>query len=122
MTDFSTGKKVCSFADGLNDAFPFFRAFLEDADDAEITYFLSTREADIKSLKRIESAIAKALKKVVSTYPSMMPPQIEIVRGYENEAVLAQGVARIVQMLVHLQGCVSAFIRVMELGGDTAKL
>ena len=122
MTDFSTGKKVCSFADGLQDTFPFFRSFLDDADDAEITYFLSSREADRKSLQKIEIAISKALKRLVGQYPGMTPPQLEITKGYENEAVLAHGVARIVQMLVHLQGCTAAFIKVLELGGDPDKL
>lgn len=122
MTDFSTGKKVKSFADGLQDTFPFIRAFLDDADDAEITFFISTREADLRILKNIQSALNKALTRLVKKYPNMVPPRLEMTKGYENEAVLAQGVARIIQMIVHLQGCVVAIIRVFEFGGDVDKL
>lgn len=122
MTDFSTGKKVQSFADGLQDTFPFFRAFLDDADDAELTYFISTKEADVASLQRIEKALDSALTRIVGKYPNMVPPSIEITKGYENEGVLGQAVARLIQMLIHLKGCVSAFGKVIELGGDPKHL
>ncbi|TXI10786.1 MAG: hypothetical protein E6Q68_07465 [Polynucleobacter sp.] len=122
MTDFSTGKKVQSFADGLQDTFPFFRAFLDDADDAELTYFISTKEADVASLQRIEKALDSALTRIVGKYPNMVPPSIEITKGYENEGVLGQAVARLIQMLIHLKGCISAFGKVIELGGDPKHL
>jgi hypothetical protein len=118
MIDFSTGKKVQSFADGLQDTFPFIRAFLDDADDAELNYFISAREADPASLKKIEKALDCALTRIVSKYPNMVPPSIEITKGYENEGVLGQSVARLIQMLIHLKGCASAFAKVIDLGGD----
>lgn len=122
MITFSTGQKVQSFINGLRDTFPFFRSFLSDADDSEIAFFLSTLDADEEVLSKIELVIARGIRAIVANYPDMTPPRVVITKGYENEAVLAQSVMRLIQMMIHLQSCASSFGKVIELGGDPRDL
>lgn len=122
MYDFRQGKAVSEFVEALEDVFPFFRAFIDDKHDAEITMFLSTRKADKQTIEALEAALNDAIRSMTSRYPNAIPPSISVDKGYEQEAVILKGVSHILQACVHLQAKASAFAKVVHFGGNPTTL
>lgn len=122
MYNFREGAKAVEFAEALEDAFPFFRMFLDDKYDADITLFLSTRQASSELIYILEDALRQATTRITSRYPHALPPEIQASKGYEHELLLIKGVAHIIQMMSHLQATAAAFAKVIHFGGNPSTL
>lgn len=122
MYDFREGAKAIEFADALNDAFPFFRMFLEDKYDAEIMLFLSTRQATDETVYVLELALRQAVTAMTTRYPNAVPTSIVLSNKYEQELMMLTGIAYIIQMVSHLQATAAAFAKVVHFGGNPSSL
>lgn len=122
MYNFREGVKAVEFAEALEDAFPFFRMFLDDKHDADITLFLSTRQATPATIHTLEEALRQATTRITSRYPHALPPEIRSSKGYEHELLLITGIAHIIHMVAHLQATAAAFAKVIHFDGNPSTL
>jgi hypothetical protein len=122
MYDFHKGAQASQFVRTLKDAFPFFRMFLEDSQDAVITMFIHSSVASRYDLDVIEQGLDQAIHKITLRYPKALMPGAILQGDYEHELVMLQGVSRILQLLIHLHSVVTSFQKVVHFGGNPANL
>lgn len=120
--DFSTGVRVKDFVLSLREAFPLFRNFLDDEDDALIHYFLQTQQTSLKDLVEMREALGHVLGRIAQYYPSMMPPSPSVDNRYPLERCMVAVVANLANATMHLQSTVSSFVTHIEQGGDITTL
>lgn len=126
MLEFNEGPRAMSYVLGLKEAFPFIRSFLDDSDDAIVSYFLGTQKITLKDLKRLNGALKGVVYKLAQRYPSMMPENATSNTSvlapkkirYRGEDYITSAVFKLTQMVIHLQASTAAFIALVEQGSD----
>ena len=128
MYNFSSGTQTRQFVQALSDAFPLFRMFLDDCDDAAIVMFLHTQQADEVTLLMLRRVLAYTTERITERYPTSTPsptasgPAAAQEYAYGCQSSLQRAVFHLLLVLTHLQGNVASFSQVVHFGGNPTSL